>query len=273
MPRGFEPKPSGLYSAIFAVRPLDKKRVNMSDMIINDVHDDRIVCGFMGHTIELPKDALQLGIKTASYFRRFEITPKYGDWVLKKRCKVSTTLQKLSDVKINYSYIQKSIDYRKTNLLVTKRLDLSSPGSTFIAFFSENEMVSPNTFYSVKCAPPHALVICLWINSVFGIIQFLNRRMETRGSYCDILKEDLIEFDVPSVKQLPDNLLKWYEENRETEFPTLAEQFTSKSPRRGLDRAMMLWMGWKESEVDTDLDALYVALHDELQLLKSAMKG
>lgn len=36
---------------------------------------------------------------------------------------------------------------------------------------------------------------------------------------------------------------------------------------------MMLWMGWNETEVDADLDTLYAALQNELQLMLEVMKG
>ena len=273
MPRGFEPKPKGLYSAIFAVKELNEKRVSDSDMVITGEKEKSIVCRFKGQTIELPKSSLHLGIKTASYFRRFEVTPEYGDLVLKERGKYSNQLQKFSRVRINYSYIQKSIETCKAHLLVARRLNVVAPGSTFLSFFSNEEMISPKTFYSVKCQRDQALSTSLWMNSVFGIIQFLDKRMETEGGYCDILKEDLIEFQVPLDKNIPPKLLEWYQSHREVDFPPLSQQFTRNSPRRVLDREIMLWMGWNESEVDADLDELYAALNDELQLLREVMKG
>jgi hypothetical protein len=97
--------------------------------------------------------------------------------------------------------------------------------------------------------------------------------METEGGYCDILKEDLIDFQVPIDEEISPKLLEWYQRHREVEFPSLNQQFTKDSPRRTLDREIMLWMGWGESEVDADLDEIYAALNDELQLLREAMKG
>jgi tRNA1(Val) A37 N6-methylase TrmN6 len=273
IPRGFEPKPKGLYSTIFAVRELDEKRVSDSDMIIDHEKGKSIVCRFMGHMIEFPRTALHLGVKTASYLRRFEVTPKYGDLVLQDRGRYSSQLQRFSRVRINYSYIQKSFADREAHLLVTKRLNAAAPGSTFFAFFSEETLVSPNTFYSLRCPKEQALGLGLWLNSVFGFIQVWFTRMETEGGYCDILKEDLIDFQVPLDKKIPPSLRVWYQRHREADFPPLNQQFTSGSPRRGLDREIMLWMGWPRAEVDADLDELYAALNDELQLLREAMKA
>jgi tRNA1(Val) A37 N6-methylase TrmN6 len=273
IPRGFEAKPKGLYTAIFAVKELDEKRVADSDMVITTEKEKTVACRFMEHSIEFPKSALHLGIKTASYFRRFEVTREYGDFVLKARGKYSTQLQKFSRVRINYSYIQKSVETCNAHLLVARRLNVVAPGTTFLAFFSREEMVSPKTFYSVKCQPDQALSISLWMNSVFGLIQFLDKRMETEGGYCEVLKEDLIDLLVPVEKNVPQKLQQWYQRHRKVEFPPLNQQFAPDSPRRNLDREIMLWMGWPEAEVDADLDELYGALNDELQLLREAMKA
>ena len=273
MPRGFEPKPKGLYSAIFAVKELDEKRVSNSDMVITGESEKSIFCRFMEHSIELPKPALHLGIKTASYFRRFEVTPEYGDLVLRERGKYSNEIQKFSKVRINYNFIQKSFTDKEAHLLVTKRLNIVAPGSTFFSFFSEQVLVSPNTFYSIRCSKEQALVLNLWLNSVFGFIQVWFTRMETEGGYCDILKEDLIDFQVPIDKTISPKLMDWYEGHKDIDFPPLSQQFTRDSPRMILDREIMLWMGWSEPEVDADLDELYSALNDELQLLREAMKS
>jgi hypothetical protein len=53
----------------------------------------------------------------------------------------------------------------------------------------------------------------------------------------------------------------------------LSQEVASNSPRGEVDREIMLWMGWNESEVNADLDELYKALNDELQLLREAVKG
>jgi hypothetical protein len=35
---------------------------------------------------------------------------------------------------------------------------------------------------------------------------------------------------------------------------------------------MMIWIGWPEPKVDSDLDELYEALNNELQLLRNTTK-
>ncbi|MFI5253497.1 MAG: class I SAM-dependent DNA methyltransferase [Bacteroidota bacterium] len=273
IPRGFEPKPKGLYSVIFAVRPLDEARYSANDMVITTDREHSVVCNFLNHIVEIPKEAFVPGIKTASYFRRFEISKEYCDLVIQERNKISTNLQRISDIRVNYAYIRESINATKTNLLVTRRLNVVAPGTTFLAFYSKNEAVSTKSFYSVRCSENQALSLCLWFNSIFGIIQFLDKRMETEGGYCEILKEDLIEYYVPNGKDLPQKLKEWYLKYNKEDFPPLYKQFEGNPNRRFLDRGMMIWMGWPESEVDSDLDELYEALNNEFQLLRSAMTG
>src|SRR5665213_1360356 len=273
VPRGFEANPPGLYSSIFAVRSLSGDRVSAADLIINKETEDFLKCAFNEQEIKLPKKNLQQGIKTASYFRRFVITPDYCDWIIKERCDASPALQRLSGVRANFAYIEKSIEKCKTHLLVARKVNLVAPGTTFLAFYSENEVASPKTFYSVRCSKAQSLALTLWMNSIFGIIQVLGKRMETEGAYGEVLKEDLGEFFVPNEKSIPEQLKTWFEDPQEMEFPPLADQFTSQSERRGLDREIMRWMNWPESEIEADLDAFYRVLTDEFQLMRHAARA
>jgi hypothetical protein len=272
VPRGFEPKPSGLYTSIFAVRQLAPKRVGLRDLVINDETRTLVRCGFRNQEIKLPKSNVELGIKTAAYFRRFVISPHYGDWVLTKPCEASKSLQRLSKVRVNYAYVRNGIQSRKAHLLVRKRFNIVAEGTSFMAFYAEDGAVSPNTFYSVRCPKDQSLALALWLNSIFGIIQVLSMRMETEGGFCDLLKEDLVEFIVPSEIRIPRRLATWYQRHRTKDFPPLADQFLLRSPRRGLDREIMRWMSWPAAEIDADLDSLYGALAEELSLLREAMR-
>ena len=136
---------------------------------------------------------------------------------------------------------------------------------------------APDVMYSVICTPDYARALCLWFNSVFGISQFLTERMETRGSFCDLLLETLNLLVVPSMafatRHLADldSLMTRYGNEQ---LPSLIEQFTTPpAARLALDSTMMTIMGWTRREAESMLPQVYKALASELTLVASAMSG
>lgn len=272
IPRGFEPKPKGLYSAIYITRP--RKRRPDEPNALHLVKDEALslVADCMGQHIKIPKQNVFPAIYSASYLRSFFIDSANCDYAVSRMGTFSGKLQDFSGIHINYSYIAKSIEKCQTNILVAKRLNIVAPGTTHLAFYSENKMVSPNTFYSMRCNPKQALLLTTWINSIFGVLQLLQTRKETEGGFCDLLKEDLASYLVPHIISPPEEILRWFEKHKFDTFPPLPLQFNEKSARSELDKAWMHWLGWPNQTLDKDLDAIYDAISHELQALSQAGK-
>jgi tRNA1(Val) A37 N6-methylase TrmN6 len=272
IPRGFEPKPKGLYSAIYITR-LRKKRPDEPNAL-HLVKDEAssLLADCTGQRLRIPKQNAFPAIYSGSYLRTFFIDSTNCDYVVSSMGDFSKNLQNFSGIPINYNYVAKSIDKCQTHILVAKRLNIVAPGTTHLAFYSEHKMVSPNTFYSIRCNPKQALMLATWINSIFGVLQLLQIRKETEGGYCDLLKEDLASFLVPHISSPPEEISRWFEKYRFRSFPSLLLQFKENSVRSELDKAWMRWLGWPSKTLEKDLHAIYSAISNELQAISLAGK-
>ena len=184
----------------------------------------------------------------------------------------SRSLQDLSGLRIDYNYISKSVEKCRSYILVAKRLNIVAPGTTHLAFYNDNEMVSPNTFYSIKCNSRQALTLVAWLNSIFGVLQLLQFRKETEGGYCDLLKEDLASFIVPDIRTPPAEIARLFRRYRSEIVQPLSVQFKENAVRAELDKAWMKWLGWSSTSLENDLATIYNATFKELQAISVAGK-
>jgi hypothetical protein len=270
LPRGFEPKPKGLYGAIYISRYRKERPDQPNALRLIEDTENHVIVECVKQRLKIEKEFVCQALYSASYLRSYFIDSSNSDYVISDFGPFSKRLQDLSGIDIDYTYISKSIEKCKTNILITKRFNIVAPGSTHISFYSHKRMVSPNTFYSVKCDKEQALLLSAWLNSVFGILQLLQSRKETEGGYCDLLKEDLGVFLVPDIKTLPKEIRKVFEKNNLIAYPPMVEQFNNESIRRELDKAWMKWLGWSTTTLDDDLTTIYKSIRTELEALALA---
>ena len=272
IPRGFEPKPKGLYSAIYVTRSRKGRRDEPNTLHLLKDGRSSLLVELKGQHIEIPKTSVIPAVYSASYIRTFDIDRANCDYVIFRPGSFSKSLQDLSGVRVDYNYVSKSTEKCQSNILIAKRLNIVAPGTTHLAFYNRDLMVSPNTLYSVRCSANQALMLTTWMNSIFGILQLLQYRKETEGGYCDLLKEDLASFLVPDIDSPPKTVLSWFEKSKEAIFPPLALQFGESSQRVELDKAWMNWLGWPAKELESDLRSIHIAASKEFQAISSASK-
>jgi len=272
IPRGFEPKPKGLYGAIYITRPRKERRDKPRALRLIKDGTSYLLVDCMGQHIKIPKSDVFPAVYSGSYFRTYYVDRSNCDYVISKMGDFSRSLQDFSGIHVDYNYVSKSIDKCSSHILVAKRLNIVAPGTTHLAFYSEHEMVSPNTFYSMKCDSKQSLVLAAWMNSVFGFLQLLQFRKETEGGYCDLLKEDLADFLVPDISSPPKEISSLFRIHRSESFLPLSAQFQENSPRAESDKAWMSWLGWPTNTLEEDLRTIYDAIFKELQAISLAGK-
>lgn len=272
IPRGFEPKPKGLYSAIYITRRRKNRPDEPNALHLIKDEPSFLLADCMGQRLRIPKQNVFPAVYSGSYLQNSFIDSSNCDYVISSMGDFSKNLQNFSGIPINYNYIAKSISKCQTHILVAKRLNIVAPGTTHLAFFSEQHMVSPNTFYSIRCDHIQALTLATWINSIFGVLQLLQIRKETEGGYCDLLKEDLASFLVPHINSPPEEVAKWFKKYRLQSFPSLPLQFKENPARAELDKAWMRWLGWPSKTLEEDLHTIYNATFNEFQAISSAGK-
>ncbi|MBI5714933.1 MAG: N-6 DNA methylase [Chloroflexi bacterium] len=275
--RGLEPRPPGMYDATFIVRPLDERRLRHSLLILEKEGPEGRVVSMKGtkRKIKVPPDVVLRAIKTASYISSWKID-KVADRLITRRFDgYKSNIETILGIRVDFSYVDAFSRDRLTHLLVTKRVDLGASGTSALAFFSSEQIVSANVLYSVITSPEYSKALCLWFNSAYGILQYFISRMETHGAFCDLLQETLIDLWVPTpefVKQNQKTFNSLMTKYGETPLPSLLAQF-SKPPkaRKELDIAILKMLGWKDSEIKATLPKIYKALASELQLAVAAM--
>ncbi len=272
--RGFEPKPAGLYNLIFLVRPNHPRRNNNSQLSFQE--------GNVGHvnvynklnkqTLTFPKTHLKIGLKTISYVNRLCVDD-IGDWIV-----TETTEEWKEKVESGFSqsvslnYLENALGKRETYLTVAKRINLIAPGTAAVAFYASKPINPANVMYSVVTSPLYSQGLCLWFNSVFGILQFLNLRMETEGAYCDMLLETLTnKFQVPTESFVEKNkkiVENFWDKFSDADYPSLSDQFKySPLERVAIDEAVLKMFGYKSSAIKKMLPNLYKSLATEFNLL------
>lgn len=273
-----EPIPSGMYDALFIVRQICPERVSRSELLLLEDQGESVeaMLASTGTSVTIPREHLHHGLKTLSY------TPSWciddcADWFIDSRFSDFEEIERLLGVTVDFDYVQRRLRDRSTNLLVAKRLNIAAPGTCGIAFYSEAKVTAPNVFWCVDAEMNHSAALCLWLNSAFSILQLLFARMETEGSWCDLLKEPLQDLWVPSEEFAFENrrgFSSLMNEVAQAPMPSLLEQFHSKYPERyGLDSALMKLIGLSQSEIDEWLPKVYRALSSELTLMVEAMRG
>ncbi len=277
--RGFEPKPKGLYNAAFVVRPITPERTSHSSVILMKETDDRLFAQVTetGKEVIIPRRAVAHAIKTASYVGQLNVAGVH-DYVIHSAfagdmAKIHTPL----GIQVKYEYVFSSIDKRAAHLLVVKRLDLGAPGTTAVAFYSDIPASSTNVLYSVRVPPEQARALCLWINSTFSILQIWLERMETRGTYCDLLLVSLRNMLAPSdaiMRQHQAEIDDLFAKYGTTKLPPLKDQFVPvHEARLENDRMWLRILGLKEQQIAEMLPRVYQAMRDELYLAVESMSS
>ena len=97
-----------------------------------------------------------------------------------------------------YSYVKKwrrYLENRKTNLVVSRRFDISAINTTALAFFSRIALSPCKMLWAIQgLDEEESKILALWFNSTVNIAQVLSKRAETRGAFMGLDQYILREF-------------------------------------------------------------------------------
>jgi len=165
---------------------------------------------------------------------------------------------------------------KKANILLARRFDLSAPGTRLTAFYSEEPMVGPHTFWCARgVSGDNARILTLWFNSTFAVAQILDAKRETRGAFIDLDKYKLSTLPTLDPSKLDDvarrELLDGFKRFRRIRWPSLLHQLENRfPPRKELDLLIMRALGY-EGDLEGLLENLYRSLSSEIRSLKELM--
>jgi hypothetical protein len=108
-------------------------------------------------------------------------------------------------------------------------IDLSSPGTFFLAFCSKTEIAPTWSFWSLPCLKyDDSVVLTLWLNSTFALSNLLKSRTEVRGTNIKWRKKDIEKLPVADINRMSAKEVEMAEslldELAKMDFPCLIEQ-------------------------------------------------
>jgi len=157
-----------------------------------------------------------------------------------------------------------------SNLLIPERIWISTVH--YLALYSEDPVMS-NLFYSVKLIKKadeqKYMALCLWLNSIWGILTILSSREETRGGWIGLKEAQWRALPVLDVSKLDNRALaelsKIFDKHSKNRLNRLIEQFDLKNldqARKTLDLDFAEAIGIKITE--EELIGLYRIIHAAL---------
>ena len=183
--------------------------------------------------------------------------------------------QFLKDIQLWQKYVEK----RMTHIMLVRKFDLSAPGTTLLAYYSDEPAV-PAEFWAVRSASlrkDELKIITLWYNSTPNMIQMFLGRTETRGTYMKLdvsmIKNSLILNPDALGKREKRELVSTFNSLSKRKFPSVMTQLRdSFDGRVVMDEAILKALGYSETRVNTYTRHTYPLLYDELSRLKALMK-
>jgi hypothetical protein len=239
----------------------------------------------LGKEIEVPISILSRGLRRHTNVKRIDVS-KISDFVIsdwddsiKELAKYLLTNSELR--KINKELISNKwksyIKGRECNLLILRRPFIASPGTSCLAFFSEEKIVGVNMWHIKTYDGTKELskILCLWFNSSLSILQLFAAGIAAEGNWTKIDEYILSQVYIPDLKSLKDDeketLLQLFEKVRYKEWDSILDQFRRKDKDRyEIDKAFLKILGFKEEKIGEILEKIYTIILGELESLSSA---
>jgi len=274
---GFHSYTSGVIESVFVTNPKDEKtRIERAFMILEHQTEDYVTVrlGKTDFRYKIPKKILKKAIRTITGMRKIEV--QEADYFITTEFKDFKEIISFSKFKtkgdFDWNYVEKTYPKKMVHLVSATKFDLYSPNTSFIAFYSDEPMIATD---SLKVYPnlsqEQAKIICLYFNSIVNILQFItNRQQTTAGGYHAITETDLLNFQLIAYEKLSEKeknkLLGVFDAWKTVSFPSIVEQIASRfEGRLAMDRAILEVLGYKKSEINELLPALYEVVLRELK--------
>lgn len=235
---------------------------------------------FLNVEMQIPLKSVYRALRRISGIRNMDVSDKL-DYVISGKFPKLEEFLKLSIGKTDTRFIDKWKNYvkeRLANFVVVRRMDISAPGSSLLAFYSSIPVAPPGITWALTIASEDdAKILTMWFNSSINILQTLINRKETRGAFLQVDKYTLEEFqilDPRRLSKLEKSLLLSTFQKQKIDLPSILDQLKMKKTARiEIDKAVFKVLGFGDDEIDRILDYLYPALAKEIEQLKTLMQG
>jgi Holliday junction resolvase len=268
----------GLIDATFITNPMNEKsRIERAFMILESEQENHlnIRLGKTDFRYQVPKKLVKKGLRTITGVKTMEIGEKHDYWISANFSdfeQIKKLSLKLKDREsFDWEIVKKKAKDKFVNLAFSRRFNLYSPNTSFIAFYSDELITFADTFKIVpNISKEKAKILCLFYNSVVNIIQVFTNKEETTGMFGSIRESDLLNFQLLNYENLTkkeiEKLLVVFDSLKSLEFPSIVSQIEHRfSGRVELDKAILEVLGYKKGEINELLPKLYEVVLRELK--------
>ncbi len=239
---------------------------------------------FSGQEFSIPSHSISPTVRRLLYYPMMDVTGK-EDLVISEWFEGLDTVMNLIYGEVKAAkYVQriherwpKRIAQGSSQLCLAYRIDLGGPGTIHLSVFSNSLFFVGRGGWGFRnLSTEDAKLLCLWFNSSLFLIQMLEQRTQTRGTWVRLDKKRIARTNVPDFASLShsqrERLLRTFDELSKLEFPSLLNQLkTSFTGRRAIDDAWLQVMDGSSVEKSHLIQDLHRYLYTTLSDLIQAM--
>jgi len=231
--------------------------------------------------VKLPLDALVLSLRTYSAVKHMNITGEEEFGIINSNA-LSQHVLKLSGllpldkVSLASSDIKQAYDNFAGNVLLARRIRLTSPNAYWLAFHSDN-VVLGSQLPTVRVKDiAHGKILALYLNSALAMLQLIAFAAETEGAWVSLDHERVWSaIHTPNLETLSDELsrkaLNLFAEVGKSNVKPLYQRIkTHDKVQKSIDELALEMVGlddWKNR-----LDELYDAVAKELETMQKILE-
>lgn len=276
--RGYEPSGAGKRAAVWIVRDLAPERRRQAGLLFQQERNKFIKAQIKNadHSVRIPKQSIAPALKTHSYITSINFQHQ-SDFLLLSDFKSSDALYNTMKKGVDFEELQSRTKVRAAHLIIARRPDLAAPGTSLLAFYSDEGVIPSDMFWAVKVTKAEAKHLAIWFNSIVALANIMLSRKETRGSFSQIDEHVLERFYVLDAAKLDrgdkTRLTRVFNKYQYSIWPSLVEQMSDPPyQREAVDRAVLATLGFTDKQIAQMLEPIYKAVHKELKTLLESMK-
>jgi hypothetical protein len=278
MYEGFHASPAGLSQLVFIVNPVDESRIERNVLLILNKSDDHFIeaeVPELKRHLKIEKEKVIPALKTLTGINTMDITSSH-DFLIIDNFEGFQQLIPLSKWKgrFDWNKVKKKAKGKGTHVAILHRINIFSKNTHFVSCFSENQFYPTHAFNVFpNKSQEEAKFLCLFFNSIVGLLQILISMKETTGQYIEFMQSDLEEIKVLNFNTLSEaernGIKNVWDTISKTRFPSIIEQFETKFEARvELDKIILKILGFSDEEIENWLTKIYEVIVKELNTLK-----
>ncbi len=233
---------------------------------------------------EIPKLALVPTVRRLSLYPSFDVSNATDFLISKPYPGLNLIMKAIYGEEKSQIYLTRirdrwvsRVQQGSTQLCLARRIDLAASGTHHIGVYTNKPSFTGHGGWGFRnLSDDQAKLLCLWFNSSLFLMQLLEQRTQTRGTWWRFDKHRFARTLIPDLMAIKrterKQLIELFDELHTVEFPPLLEQFKiSFEGRRKLDAAWLTLMGIDSSNLPKVLELLHGYIYDTLKTLLGAM--